>query len=168
MARKKESININFENIEDLNNFINRVIKELVTQNDKHQSSNKPLVYGFSVRIDGKGTPVVDNFGNVKPEESNTKLNKEREPLVDIIEKPTQITVIIEIPGVKKNDIQITADHSTVKISTSNLTRSYNKTVSLTNIVDPSAAQAKYNNGILEITFNKAKYRAKPARITVT
>lgn len=91
---------------------------------------------------------------------------------VDVSEDDKAYTVHAEIPGVKKEDIHVTIDGSQVAISAEvknekdikeggkklRSERYYGKvsrTFSLGHDVDEAKAQAKYNNGILELSLPK-------------
>jgi HSP20 family protein len=91
---------------------------------------------------------------------------------LDVKEDDKSYNVHAEIPGVKKEDIHVTIDGSQVAISTEvknekevkegekvlRSERYYGKvsrTIVLDQDVDDTAAEAKYNNGILELRLPK-------------
>jgi HSP20 family protein len=91
---------------------------------------------------------------------------------VDVNEDDKAYTVHADIPGVKKEDIQVTIDGNQIAISaeiknerevkdgekTLRRERYYGKVsrdFSLTQDVDDGAAEAKYNNGVLELRLPK-------------
>ncbi|HXF66945.1 MAG TPA: Hsp20/alpha crystallin family protein [Burkholderiales bacterium] len=102
---------------------------------------------------------------------------------VDVTENESSYTLLAELPGVKKEDINVTIDGDTVAISAEvkqekdvknggqvlRSERYYGKlyrAFTLGQAVDESSAQAKYTNGVLELTLpKKAAVQAK--RITV-
>ena len=74
-----------------------------------------------------------------------------------------EVKVVVEMPGIKKEDIQIKGYDSQVEVTTSkNAQRKYHKNIELPEVADIETARSAYNNGILEITFDKKKV-AKPA-----
>lgn len=98
----------------------------------------------------------------------------EMEPQIkmDVKEADGQYMVKAEIPGVKKEDIHVTIDGNRVSISAEvkqekeekegerviRSERSYgmaSRTFSLSEEVDQSKVQAKYDNGVLELTLPK-------------
>ena len=102
---------------------------------------------------------------------------------VDVKEDPTSYTVLAEIPGVKKEDIQVSVDGNQVAISaevkrqkeekqgekTLRTERYYGKvyrTFALAQDVDQEQAQAKYENGVLELRLPK-KAAASTRTLTV-
>ena len=102
---------------------------------------------------------------------------------VDVAENESAYTLRAEIPGVKKNDINITIDGDTVAISAEvknekdikngdrvlRSERYYGKVYrafTLGQAVDETGATAKYADGVLELTLPK-KAAAQAKRITI-
>jgi HSP20 family protein len=116
------------------------------------------------------GRPKVREFGNVKSPfqegrsgfRTRPLISSEREPLVDISTTDKEIKVVVEMPGVSKEDIKVNAYDSTLEVTTQEGTsKRYHETIELPEEADLATAKSKYNNGILEITFNK-KDKSKP------
>jgi HSP20 family protein len=71
-----------------------------------------------------------------------------------------EVKVVVEMPGVRREDIKINAFDNSVEISTTEgAPRRYHRIVELPADADANTAKSTYNNGILEIVFSK---RAKP------
>jgi len=133
-----------------------------------------PIVYGYSMTVGTDGKPKVREFGNVKTHGQmglglgsagdrrvNSPISAEREPLVDVNTTDKEVKVVMEMPGVKKEDIRINAYHEAVEVTASSPQRKYHKTIELPQEANTETAKSVYHNGILEITFNK-KENAKP------
>ena len=128
-----------------------------------------PLVYGYSMTIGPDGKPQVREFGNVKSpsqlgitdssttstKSSPQQITTEREPLVDLNTTDKEIKVVLEIPGVKKEDIKLSVFDKAVEASANNPQRKYHKILDLPKEANTETAKSTYHNGILEITFNK-------------
>ncbi len=114
-----------------------------------------PIVYGYSVTVGPDGKPVVREFGNVRRGEGTPwkEIQDKREPLVDMVTSEKDVRVIAEIPGVRKEDVNVTVQDKSVTISVDTESRKYFKELALPGIVDPTGAKSSYNNGILEITL---------------
>ena len=72
-----------------------------------------PIVYGYSMTVGPDGKPVIREFGNVKrgpSKEWKEAISDTREPLVDVVEGDKEVRVIAELPGAKKQDIELTVD----------------------------------------------------------
>ncbi|GKZ14164.1 type III effector protein [Haladaptatus sp. W1] len=74
---------------------------------------------------------------------------------VDIHEDDELIRVIADLPGVEKNDIDLKCDGEAMTISAASDHREYDERIALPARVDESSAKATYNNGVLEVTFEK-------------
>jgi HSP20 family protein len=157
------------------NNFTSNAPKELVREYETKEGNKVrevgPIVYGYSMTIGPDGKPQVREFGNVKSigksnikniaghlDQSSSQISLEREPLVDVNTTDKEIKVVVEMPGIKKADIQIKAYDSQVEVTTSKTAqRKYHKNIDLPEEADIETARSVYNNGILEITFDKKK-----------
>ena len=145
--------------------------KELVREYQTSDGANVreigPIVYGYSMTIGPDGKPHVKEFGNVKGAGEHNlgqhlgakpQISAEREPLSDITSTDNEVKVILEMPGIKKEDIKINAYDEKVEIKTSdNAQRKYHKILDLPKQADLETARSTYNNGILEVTFDKKK-----------
>jgi len=133
--------------------------KNLVRESRSSDGSVKkeigPIVYGYSVTIGPDGKPVVREFGNVRKGEGTpwNQIKDKREPLVDVVSSDKEVRVIAEMPGVNKEDIEVTVDKKSVVISVDREDRPYYKELDLPGIVETKGAKSSYNNGILEITI---------------
>ena len=133
--------------------------KSLVRENKSPDGSTKkeigPIVYGYSVTIGPDGKPVVREFGNVRKGENTPwkGIQEKREPLVDVVSSDKEVRVIAELPGVSKEDIELTVTERSLTISVEREDRPYYKELELPGIVEPKGAKTSYNNGILEVTL---------------
>ncbi len=153
--------------------FEEMVPKELVREYRLPDGSVRrewgPFVYGYSITIGPDGKPVIREFGNVRPSLAGGRfsLKEEREPLVDIITTDDEVKVIIEMPGVNKDDIRLTATEKSLTINAQSAERKYSKKVELPEEVDPKSARSTYKNGILEVTFNKKESKQEGFTIKI-
>jgi len=139
------------------------LVREYTTSEGAKVREVGPIVYGYSMTIGPDGRPHVKEFGNVKASAMGTSpiLSSEREPLVDISTSDKEVKVIVEMPGVKKENIKVNAFDSSVEISTDDPQRKYHEVIDLPPEADIETATSRYNNGILEVVFNK-KQQSKP------
>ena len=146
------------------------LIREYETKEGGKVREVGPIVYGYSMTIGPDGKPHVREFGNVKTLGNAGKKNNvgqylgkpsissEREPLADITSTDKEVKVVLEMPGIKKEDIKINAYESKVEVKTEDISpRKYHKAVDLPKETDIETARSTYNNGILEVTFDKKK-----------
>ena len=161
---------------EQLKNFQSTVPKDLVREYETSEGDKVrevgPIVYGYSMTIGPDGKPRVREFGNVRSPSSlsgggvggsftRPLISSEREPLADITTSNTEVKVILEMPGVSKDKIKISAYDNSVEIKSDDPQRKYHEVIDLPPEADIETAKSNYRNGILEITFKK-KEQTKP------
>ena len=131
------------------------LVRESKTPDGGVKKEIGPIVYGYSVTIGPDGKPVVREFGNVRSGEGKPwkAIQDKREPLVDVVSSGKEVRVIAEMPGVNKEDINVTVNDKSVVISVDREDRGYFKELELPGVVEPKGARSTYNNGILEVTI---------------
>lgn len=131
------------------------LVRESKTPDGGVKKEIGPIVYGYSVTIGPDGKPVVREFGNVRRSEGRPSkaIQDKREPLVDVISSGKDVRVIAEMPGVSKEDINVTVNEKSVVISVDTENHGYYKELDLPGVVDPKGARSTYNNGVLEVTI---------------
>jgi len=75
---------------------------------------------------------------------------------VSVYETDERVRVVADMPGADKDDIDIKCDGRHVTISASTEVSDYRERVELPARVDEHSASATFNNGVLEITFDRA------------
>ena len=147
---------------EEMNELMNRIM----------HSTGKPGVFGFSMRVGPDGVPHVEHFGNTRPQGNEMDVRETgqdvREPFTSSIidEKNKELCITAEMPGIRKEDIELNATENQLVIKAESSDRKYFKAITTPAPVDPDSARAKYNNGVLEVTL-KLKGGSKPERKTV-
>ena len=152
---------------EEFKDFTSKVPKDYVRERRLPDGSTArefgPFVYGYSMKIGPDGKPEVREFGNVKPRRNGLpQVQEEREPLVDIIETNGEIHVVVELPGVEKNDIKLSGTEDSLTITVDTPERKYYKEVALPAKVNVKEAKTQYKNGVLEVTLPKTKEGKQP------
>lgn len=157
------------EQLKDLeSNAPKDLVREYKTSDGTKVREVGPLVYGYSMTIGPDGKPVVREFGNVKPPHTLgagtvTKpiISGEREPLVDVITSDNEVKVTVEMPGVTKENIKISAYDNSVEVKSEDPQRKYHRVIEIPPEADIETVKSSYKNGILEIIFKK-KEQTKP------
>jgi HSP20 family protein len=150
------------------------LVREYETPEGGRVKEIGPLVYGYSVTIGPEGKPNVKEFGNIRPSGRGTgnvrpfssrsrkaEIAAEREPLADIVTSDKEFKVVVELPGIAKEDLKINAYEGSAEIIAGKGARKYKRVVELPPDADIETARSAFNNGLLEITFDKKK---KPER----
>lgn len=105
-------------------------------------------------------------------------------PAVDLVDKGDTLVLRSEMPGVKKEDVKLSVTEDSITISgkveqakeekkenyyyAERTYSSWQRSIPLPVEVKPDAAKAKYENGVLEVTFPKSeKAKAKVKEIKV-
>ena len=150
-----------FGDMRDIQNYMNRMFKEF---------------WGVS----GKQLPSDSCGCSIVPVDENVQ-----SPFVDVRDVEDNIIVTADMPGVDKEDVNISVSENTLEISTESkeevseekkdegfvrreryYTRFYRR-VPLPGQVDESSARATLNNGVLEITLPKTELEESKNRINV-
>ncbi|HEY7078542.1 MAG TPA: archaeal heat shock protein Hsp20 [Nitrososphaeraceae archaeon] len=152
------------------------LVREYETPEGGKAREYGPFVCGYSMTIGPDGKPKVREFGNVKsPFQGGgffrrmPVISSEREPLADVTTTDKEVKVVMEMPGVSKENIKVNIYDSSVEVSTAEGSqRKFHEIIKLPEEVDVETAKSKYNNGILEVIFNKkqqTKSKGKQIRI---
>jgi HSP20 family protein len=166
MMKEMEKEFMQFKDIEK------QVPKDLIREQQSPDGSVRreigPIVYGYSMTIGPDGKPIIREFGNVKRRDEPLKgITDKREPLVDVVEGNDQVRIIAEIPGVRKDEIDIQVNGHTLTIRVDDPNRKYEKQLRLPDGVIVDGAKSSYNNGILEVTFQKRPRESTGVRLKV-
>ena len=130
-----------------------------------------------------------DNFGDVfngffRPPLTHQPVRKARIPAVDVAETDTAYQVKAELPGIRKEDLDVTVDDGVLTIKAEHndnqeqtengqlirQERSYGKFVRSLRLgatVDEETITAEYRDGVLHITLPKAK-EVQPRKVEVS
>jgi HSP20 family protein len=156
-------LNIDFDSkmFEDMEKQVEEMMRAFSNPENirrMQESQGKPIVSGFSIKMGPEGKIDVEQFGNVVPRGQNAEIKNEREPLVDVIDKDKEITVIAELPGVDKKEIKlkVIGEKNVLDI---NVPGKFSKKVKLPAKVKQALAKANYKNGVLEVNLTKEKAR---------
>jgi HSP20 family protein len=149
------------------------LVREYTTPEGGKIREAGPFVYGYSMTVGPDGKPRVREFGNIKPSRgfggmARPEISGELEPLVDITTTDNEVKVVIEMPGINKNNIRINAYDQTLEVKSDDPKRKYHKSIEVPPETDIETARSTYNNGILEITFKKkdqAKSKGKTIKV---
>lgn len=154
------------ETIQDIERIPKELVREYETAAGRMAREIGPLVYGYSYTVGADGKPQFREFGNIRPLQRSLRggrpgvgapmLTAEREPLADVTTTNKEVKVTVEMPGITKQDIKVSAYEGAVEVSTMEKgKRKYHRIVDLPSETDIETARSTYSNGILEITFDK-------------
>ena len=75
---------------------------------------------------------------------------------VSVYEDGDRVRVVADLPGIEKNAIDLTCDGRRLTIEAAGDRREVTERVRLPTRVDENSANATYNNGILEVVFERS------------
>jgi HSP20 family protein len=137
----------------DIMEQMRRTMQEQGASGPGQARGGQPKVYGFKLTLGPNGKPNFEEFGNVRS-------GKAREPLVDVIPKQREITVVAELPGVQKKDIKVKIIENDDVLHI-NVPNKFDKKVKLPARVKPKQTKASYKNGVLEVNLVRVKEAKK-------
>ncbi|HYB75942.1 MAG TPA: hypothetical protein VEC08_03190 [Nitrososphaerales archaeon] len=127
---------------------IEDAVKSSIFSEDR---SSWPFVAGFSFNMGPGGKPSIQAFGNnpIRRDGFRSPIN---EQIVD--DKNGLLRIILEMPGVEKQDINVEATEESAVITAENGEKKYRAELDLKSPVRPDSGKAEYKNGMLEISFS--------------
>lgn len=159
---KKESRDP-FDIFGDFDSMFDELIKSMESG---RMGQGGPFFYGRSWSQRPGEEPEVREFGNVRPGEETVEIG-ERKPLIDVFDTDSTIHVVAEMPGIEKEDVELSIDGRELSIRAVRGNRRYHEAVELPVEVEDTGAKATYKNGVLEIVLKKKGSGKKGKKISV-
>jgi HSP20 family protein len=118
--------------------------------NTGQKAFSRPVVTGMAMGFGPEGKPRIQFFGDnlVGPDGFRAPIY---EQIVD--EKESILRLLVELPGVEKEDVKISALEDRATIEASKGERMYRAEILLQSAIDPDSGSASYKNGLLEVVF---------------
>lgn len=161
MARRRSP----FDMFDDFDEIFNDMLKEFEKMGPEEHMSG-PFFYGFSINQRPGEEPEIREFGNIRPEGGKVEIG-ERKPLVDVFDTDKTVQIVAEMPGIEKQDVELSAEGRDLEIKAARGERKYHEFVKLPSDVDIDSAKASYKNGVLDITLNKIQKPSRKKKINV-
>ncbi len=153
-----------------INERIRKMMERMVKDTPEGGMFN-PFMYGFTYKVGPDGKPSFQEFGNV-PQKSSIGYKPQdkdvREPVVDVNYDDNNAYVTVELPGVAKEDIELSVSETGISIEVNTEKRKYYKYIDLEREIKAETAKAKFSNGILDMTIelnNGRKEKGKSVKI---
>ena len=131
-------------------------------------NASGPIFYGYTMTTGPDGKPIINEYGNVKP--NMLPIAEKREPLIDtfVDEKEKTLKVVAEMPGVEKSDVNVVVgDDKVIHIDAEHGEKKYHVKVPIKHKIDAESPKATYKNGILELVFKLEDERSKGKTVNV-
>lgn len=168
--KKKDDLSINLDLgfggiLKGLGHFIDTIADMEQGEKKQKEASSEiniggkkgKMMYGFSVKLGDLGKTEFTEFGNIRQTKEGPVFDEVREPLVDIFEEAKEIKVVVEMPGVEEEDIQIEVKDSKIILHAVRGERKYEKEIDLPTRVSNEKPVTSYKNGILTISLLKGQ-----------
>ncbi len=163
-----------FENqFREMEERMNQFYRNALSGKMPRPEEGGPKIYGYTYSMGADGIPHYQEFTNMDQKQTpyqlphqQKQLDQFREPPVDIQETDKEIYVTVELPGAKKENIDLEIDNDTLKIKTDD-EQQFFKEIRLPDEVKTKNTEAKLNNGILSVTLKKTKSKKKGKKIDI-
>lgn len=120
-------------------------------------------VYGFTIRTNigeaghREGGVKVEPFGNVRKDSQTGRatVHEVTEPPVDVFEEAEHVLVVVEMPGIGEDDLQLELRDDILAIAAEKGPKKYRKEVLLPSSFESGAMTHSCRNGVLEIKLSR-------------
>ncbi len=163
--KKRPWLNDFFGEFDRLDGIVDETMLEFVETASERTKIHRGYLHGFSISIGPDGKPLIREFGNVQPIRRRTRIRKEREPLVDVIEEDKTVVIVAELLGVEKDTISVHAFQDRLTVSVEAPNQKYRKEFTLPARVTPKSACASFKNGVLEVRLKKLETKVNGEKI---
>jgi len=133
----------------DIDDFIKWLEEAVNGIRDEEGVSKRPIFIDISINL----CPVMDC------EPADFCVQRESTVPVDVLETEKNIHAVVGLAGMKKEDIRLICNGKTLEIS--NEQGTLKETIELPAKVNRTGMRTTYENGVLEVVFNKTKKRVK-------
>jgi len=146
-----------YDELEKLGTMIDETMQKAFDNTSENRSFKRNRGQGFSIKIGPDGKPRIRELNNRQSLHDEKEVSDDLEPLVDIIEEDCRLVVLVALPGVNKDDLdlRVTANCLTVSVDTAEF--EWYDEFKLPARVKPKSARASYKNGVLEVKLEKEK-----------
>ncbi|MBU0762950.1 MAG: hypothetical protein KKD39_07975 [Candidatus Altiarchaeota archaeon] len=142
-------MDVSQRNRDDLHSKIRGLMEEAKKTGRSHKDSHR--IYGFTMSFVKDAGPVLEEFGNSPP----TPTNVCTEPSTEVVEEKDTVTVYFEVPGVKKDDIDLRVGFEELTLRIDSGIKRYRKEVKLSSKVDVKSTMAKFKDNVLEVVLRR-------------
>ena len=121
--------------------------------------ANNWFAYNFIIKTPAIEEPMSQKFEAypLKITQKTTKKSKEDRSSFDIIMDDNEVTITIDMPDTKKENLDILITKDTIEIIPNNPDEKYHRLINLPCNVKSKTATFTYRNGILDIIIKREK-----------
>lgn len=138
----------------------------------RYEYPQSPAVSAFN-RLFDLGAPSIERFGSLFDDFFSAQAGH-AQPAVDLYEDDHHYFARLELPGVKKDSIDLELENSVLTVSREESKKaksgeanySFSRSIAVPDGVDLSKVEARFEDGVLTVTLPKEEAR-KPRQISV-
>lgn len=152
-----EEVEKEFEDLFSAINAPNEIMIDYEAQEDVGVGEFSSFVYGYSMTVVLHDKPRISSRSKKKKgvsEHNGPQISSEREPLAEINVYDKEVRVVLEMPGVSKEHMNIQAYKNSAEVSSDHRQIKY-QVIDIPRVADIKTIRSTYKNGILEIVFKK-------------
>jgi HSP20 family molecular chaperone IbpA len=106
--------------------------------------------------LPGSGQAATPALG--PPTALTNEGDRVREPVADVVVTPARIYVTVELPGVSRETLEVTAEDQRLSVhAVAEDGRVFHSEIELGHPVEPQAVTATYRNGVLDVTLPRRR-----------
>jgi HSP20 family protein len=153
-----------YDELEKLGDLIDETMQKAFDNPSKDAQTKRK---GFAVKIGPDGKPRIRELDSRQPQQDESEVSDEQEPLVDVIDEGETVVVLVALQGVDKDDIDLRLTGDTLTFSVDAVDFEWYDELRLPARVNPKSVRASYRNGVLEIKMKKAEKPFRADRISL-
>lgn len=114
--------------------------------------------HGYSMSVAPEAKPVASESGAVRrgpPKQWVESISALREPRVEVVDSERELRVLAQLPGARKQDVEVSVRGNELVISAKTPSRKYRKRLGLPSPVSMAGATSELNNGVLDLRLPK-------------
>ncbi|MCE8423407.1 MAG: Hsp20/alpha crystallin family protein [Candidatus Methanoperedens sp.] len=149
MKTKGKRINEHMEKRKDIDEFLKRLEETFGKIMEEIDTSDRPVDINISVNV----------YPLVMLSSEAFSPGKQRNVPVDILETETKVHAVVALPGMDCETIKLNCNGRKLEVTANNAEIAIQEIIELPARVIKSGMKTRYENGILEVVFNKSKMR---------
>jgi len=168
IERKMFAEMMNMRQMMERNMEISMLPDSLLDDEWPEMPSEEPVVrsYGYRmVKMPGQ-EPVIEQWGDIPgdarmigagEQTGDSRQAEEKDPMLDINETDSEVMVTMELPGFKKDSIELYLNGNSLVVKASSEEKGTEKVIPLPAAVDEESIRATYRNGVLDVSMKKSE-----------
>ena len=107
------------------------------------------------MKIGRDGKPWIREINSRKSVPAETEINEDLEPLIDLIDDGNSMDVLVTLPGITKDDIDLRVTENCLRLTVDAAEFEWTDEFELPVKVKPKSTHASYKNGVLKVHLEK-------------